>query len=288
MAAKAEANRLMAAEHPSEKAVVRKLAPIQKKYQLTSAQVVQEARDERTVKYHVKLAINPETDTDSLVDPSRLNLITVSPKFKFRSSPGRNTKSEFDRQLSLQEATMNGMDVQKWLRNRARWSAPGGGRSTEGTKEQADVLENERLAFRKRALDERTAAYLARGLSATDAADRAQLFVNRLLERVRLPTNRSKYKNQQLPDDFGTVVQNEMWRKVALHALDQVAGGEGTDLRGVGGESEDKSIGRQWVSEPRIDNIEKEVKAQVKAFKLTDENLSSVSMNVKLLPFDEV
>ena len=150
------------------------------------------------------------------------------------------------------------------------------------------MLENERLAFRKRALDERTAAYLARGLSATDAADRAQLFVNRLLERVRLPTNRSKYKNQQLPDDFGTVVQNEMWRKVALHALDQVAGGEGTDLRGVGGESEDKSIGRQWVSEPRIDNIEKEVKAQVKAFKLTDENLSSVSMNVKLLPFDEV
>ena len=285
-AALKEANRILDADHPGEAGVLAKLQPLKARYGLTALSLVAETRDQQKVKYHVHLVINPEVDSKPQEARTQLDEIMVDPKFKFATG-GRGKAPEFERQLQIQQTAMNAMNVAKWLANRSNWGTPGGGeRSPEGTRKQAEVLERERDAFRQRAMADRTAAYKARGLGEQDAAVAAVAFVNRLLARELMPTNRSKYKHERLTDQFGVDVENEMWRKVALHALDQVAGGEGTEIVGVGGESEDKSIGRQWVVGGRITKIQENVEGQVKKYKLTEEQKGQVKMNVKLLPYD--
>ena len=286
-AAVAEANRIMRDEHPSEDKVLQRMEPLKRQFRLTRIEVVTDARDAQKVKYHLKLVINPDAPTVALVDPTRLNRIEVEPKFKMKKK-GRGQRGEFDRQLGLQQETMNDMFVDVWLANRARWVSTGGARSLEGTKKQADTLEAERNAFRDRARAERTAAYKQRGLDDATATAEAFKFVNELLERYVTPTNRSRYVRAWHVDFFGTKVENEMYRKVALHALDQVAGGEGDDIRGVGGESEDKSLGIQWVKPDRIGKLQAKVEAQIKELGLKPANLKTVRMHVNLLPIEEV
>ena len=235
--------------------------------------------------FHAELVINPKAGTDALTDPTQLDRIEVKPPFEFTKNP-KNDQTEFERQLKMQESAMNAMDVAKWQANRNNYKGgdDDAGRSAEGTKEQAKVLLAEINAFRRRVLAERKAAYVKAGKSSVDAETQANEFVNRLLERVTTATNRSKFLRPYETDADGTRVKNEVFRVDALHALDQVAGGDPKDPRGVGGRSENRSIGRQWAAKGRIDGIETQVNAQIKTFQLKPEDLAKVKMNVALFP----
>ena len=289
-AAVAEANRILNADHPSEKEATKKLLPLKAKYRLTNIELVEDSRTDKKVTFHANLIINPGKPTTTLTDPTKLDAITVKPLFKFTQSP-KNNRGEFVRQLTMQQSAMCAMNVAQWIKNRTQYKKASkeddDGRSAEGTKKQAKVLAAETTAFQIRVTKARIDAYKKAGMSAAEAAKTATSFVNKLMTRITTSTNRSKFKNAQLTDTDGTVVVNEVYRVDALHALDQVAGGEATDLRGVGGRSENRSIGRQWAAENRIENIQTQVEAQIKTFKIKAEDQPKVSMNVTLLPITD-
>lgn len=228
-----------------------------------------------------------------LRDPRRLNQIELQQAFIYTPpAPGREYRSsegEFARQLQLQEGAINNMKVDRWQANvqafANRASSGADPRDAEGTRRQAQVLENERNAFVARAIQARRDAYVARGMSEREAGIAAQRFVNLLTERVVTATNRSRYVRHEARDPITQeMIQNEVYRRVALHRLDQVAGGEGTDIVGLGGESEDKSIGKQWkIGNPnRIDQLRRGADDQIRALRIRPDDLRILFMHVRL------
>ncbi len=238
-----------------------------------------------------------------LQDPLRLNNIRVVP---FEVAPQRDpnfpdyervSEAEFRRQLTMQQETINGMKVDRWLSN-VNMFATSGARSTEGSRMQEEENIAARDAFRDRITADRTAAYqhAPYNRSADDARIAADRFVAHLMERAPRPqrpgvATRTTFVRPYATDPItGEQIRNEVYRTTALHSLDQVAGGSGTDLAGQGGASEDYSIGIQWVRPPRsnpsagrrVDQIRNAVNEQVTRLQIRRGDLSVLSMNVTL------
>lgn len=66
--------------------------------------------------------------------------------------------------------------------------------------------------------------------------------------------------------------------KAALHDPDQIAGGHGTNITGLGNSGINSSLGSQWKT--RIENIEAQVKEQAKD--MTPEQMQNTKLNIKL------
>ncbi len=255
----------------------RRLAEIKKRYNLTRADIVVDERKKGTTIFHAELEINPVAKSKKVgemdsIDPP----ISVTPAFFCKKTLN---KDEFKRQIEIQESTINAMDVHTWFANRKRFEKEG--RSAEGTKLQRQTLDAEYAAFRARLIADRSKVYRKQyGLAAPEALAKAEGFANKLLAYTTTATGRRRFKISKLTDAAdGTTIENELYKKAALHALDQVAGGSGTDIVGLGGAREDFSLGAQWKGQ-RVENLEEKVKQEVKG-KKADE-LKKIKMNVKL------
>lgn len=181
---------------------------------------------------------------------AQLFKITADPPFV----PGKgHDLLEFERQILGQQAGMNKLTVDEFLANRDAYlkkladeKAMGkkhpSGRSTEGTKAQRD--------YRKKY-----------------EADR--------IKELR--------KNEKLSyDDAKARAQEEMKGKAALHDPDQVAGGPGTNITGLGDSDINSSIGSQWEKQGRIDKIDAQIREAAK--NMTEEERKNTLLNVHLYP----
>jgi hypothetical protein len=283
-AAKVQADQILAADHPSEKAVLRKLEPLKSRYRLTSLTVSPMTATADEKRYKVKLVINPELETDPVTNRKRLDKVQVSPAFKMKASLDQGA---FLAQLGEQESVMNSMDVAKWLANRARFEqdkkTTGSGRG-EGSEEAArKVWQRETAALEMKVTTNRRAAYLAAKKSDADARRMAGEFFNKLITR-KGRQGPAAFVYPQLVDPIdNAVIVNELFGKAALHRLDQVAGGDPKDVKELGSEREDYSIGKQW-SQLRLKSIHDHIDSQKAKHKLKEEELSSIQMHVGLLP----
>ena len=283
-AAKREADKILIADHPSEKAASRKLQPLVTQYHLTSINVVQMGASGDVGRYRVKLVINPELETDPVTNRKRLDKIQVSPPFKLKSSLN---ESEFLSQLGEQESVMNSMDVAKWLANRARFEKSkkdtGSGRGPGSDEAARKVWQRETAALEMQVTTERKAAYIAAGKSETDARRMAGDFFNKLTAR-KGRSGPAAFLHESLVDPIDKkVIVNTLYGKAAVHRLDQVAGGDPTDVQELRSEREDYSIGKQW-SQRRLKSIHDGIDSQKSKYKIKEEDLSSVQMQVGLLP----
>jgi hypothetical protein len=273
----AETNTALA-EESRQAAAKRSLKRIKERYRLTRAEIVVDERKKGTTLFHAELEINPIAKSKKVgemdfIDPP----IKVTPNFFCKKTLDQ---VEFKRQIKIQEDTINAMNVHKWLANRFRFKNEG--RSAEGTKLQRQTLDAEFGLFRARLTAERANVYKKKfGLSETDAKTKAEGFANRLLAYTMTPAGRRRFKISQLTDSAydSKVIQNELFKKAALHAVDQVAGGEGTDIVGLGGAREDFSIGAQWRGQ-RIEKLQENVEKEVKNKK--DDERKNIRMNVTL------
>jgi hypothetical protein len=84
---------------------------------------------------------------------------------------------------------------------------------------------------------------------------------------------KSRTEAKQLADEF-------MKDKAALHDPDQIAGGNGDNVTGLGDSRVNSSIGSQWKT--RIDGIETQVREQAK--NMTPEQIKNTKLNVHLYP----
>jgi hypothetical protein len=272
-----EANKALGEEgrrRPAE----RKLKEIAKKYRLTRADIVVDETKRGTTFFHAELEINPIAKSNKagemdFIDPP----LKVAPAFFCKKSLD---KAEFARQVKLQQDAINAMDVHTWLANRQRFVREG--RSAEGTKAQRKLMDDAFAKFRARVVTERRGVYRKAPYndSLPQAQAKAEAFANRLLAYTE-KNGRRVFKNTQWTDreHDGKTIENELHGQAALHRLDQVAGGGGTDLAGLGGEREDFSLGAQW-NGGRINNLEKGVKKEVKGKKAAE--LKNIRMSVEM------
>ena len=292
--AKKDADKILEKEHPSEKAVMKKLNPIAKKYKLTSITIVPGESTAEVGRYKVKLVINPELETNPTTNRKRLDKIDVAPKFVIKKSASDPDKSlneaEFKSQLGEQQAAMNAMTVSKWLANRAKFekdkAANKGkrnpGRDPAGDEAAKALWQRETNAYRAEVIPERTAAYMAKGLKEDDAKNKAADFFNRLIAKTG-KKGPNPFANRELYDPIDKkTIKNRFFGKSALHTLDQVAGGDPKAVEKLGEGREDFSIGKQW-SQRRLASIHKGIDTQKAKYKLVDTELDNVEMHVDLL-----
>ncbi|HSK74268.1 MAG TPA: polymorphic toxin type 15 domain-containing protein [Pyrinomonadaceae bacterium] len=288
-AAKREADQILSNDNPSEKKANKKLKPLVSKYKLTSINVVTMDATADVGRYRVKLVINPELETNPVTNRKRLDKIQVAPPFKLKSS--LNEKDFMD-QLTEQQEVMNSMDVAKWLANRAKFESlkaankgkkRNPGRDPAGDKAAELVWERETNKFEAEVVSERIAAYKAKGKTEAEARPLAQSFFKKLISKTG-KQGPNPFAYPSLVDNVDKkLIINRLYGKSALHRLDQVAGGEATDVKDLGSGREDFSIGKQW-SQRRLKSIHDGIDAQKTKYKIKDEELSNVEMNVGLLP----
>jgi Domain of unknown function (DUF4157)/Novel toxin 15 len=268
------------AKESRRKKAEKKLAAIEKTYRLTKAELVVDEQKGGTTFFHAALEINPVAKSKTVgekdyIDPA----INLDPPFVCKESLNRQ---EFERQVAIQQAAMNAMNVSQWLKNLDKFADEG--RSKVGSAKQARLRDLAYDQFFATVVNERSDFYQANyGMAKPIALSKATGFANRLLAYQAGTDGRRRFKNSQLTEDRaygGAVIKNELYKQAALHTLDQVAGGSGEELEPeLGGAREDFSIGAQWKG-GRIVKLRKNVENEVKS--VSKEDLENVEMRVKL------
>ena len=211
------------ADHDS---VAKSLKDIKQKYNLTSIELVKDSEDPTSETDHVLVVINPQKTTK----PKKF--VKGMPERKVYFEHGSYDAGEYKRQLVMQQKTIWGMKVYKWMENRAafvaRRDAPGSksGRDKDSAKLQREHREGAELSW----ITNRTAELL-KGISKPTAAD----------QTAALKKAKNDWKDQ-----------------AALHPLDQVAGG-GPKPTDMGDTYVNSSIGSTWRTQ--IDDIYKTCEA---------------------------
>ena len=158
--------------------------------------------------------------------------IKAEPPFERNSNHDVN---EFKKQIEGQEAGMNKLTVDEFLKNRDRYLEEG--RSKEGSAEQH--------RYREQVRAEKVAEYRGQGYNRREA--------------------------NKMADSY-------MSDKAALHAPDQVAGGDPTNITGLGDSRINSSLGSQWKT--RIDAIDAQIREQ--AADMTPEQRATTYLNIEL------
>lgn len=144
-------------------------------------------------------------------------------------------KTEYQRQLGMQEASINGMTVRQWLANRSRFAARG--RDPRSSGAQAKEREAIKTAIIQRLVKPAKGPTTNPKLGAHEKAGIADIF--------------AKGTDDQRLNGFGAVAAANraaswMSGQRALHSPDQVGGGEYDDLTGMGMTAVNSSIGSNW------------------------------------------
>lgn len=118
-------------------------------------------------------------------------------------------------------------------------------------------------------------AYLENGRSLEGS--RAQENYRAQFLQDRIETN---IENGMLRDEARAEAETYMSDKAALHDPDQVAGGHGENVTGLGDSKINSSLGSQWAKKGRIDAIHTQIREQ--AASMTPEEQANTYLNINL------
>jgi hypothetical protein len=156
--------------------------------------------------------------------------------------PEKGTKEEMDRQLKEQQDAINNMTPDEILENLKRFEPGGSGRPNDS---------KERQAARDQAYSKK----------------RSEIFDELMKKNPTMDPYEADIEASKQATEF-------MKGKDATHVLDWIAGGDG-EISGVGGSSENRSIGSQWKHDVRKRDALKKAAEAAKA-------AGKDKMNVKL------
>jgi hypothetical protein len=195
------------------------LKSIKEQYRLTTLDLVTDRSVEKKETDHLHGEINPVMDGDPV--DFVVGMPTVTIDFDAKSY----NKTEYSRQLRMQQSALRAMKIFQWLAGRtaflARKAATGSGRDS-----QSKALQE---AFRAQERNKRISAKIAELMASGDSLEAAQ------------------------------PKAEDWWNKqAALHPLDQVAGG-GAQPTDMGDSAINSSIGASWNSSQRLGKIKETV-----------------------------
>jgi hypothetical protein len=203
----------------SPKQVKKGLKSIKEQYRLTTLDLVTDRSVEKKETDHLHGEINPVMDGDPV--DFTVGMPTVTVDFDAKSY----NKTEYSRQLRMQQSALRAMKIFQWIAGRtaflARKTATGSGRDP-----QSKALQE---AFRAQERNKRISAKIAELMASGDSLEAAQ------------------------------PKAEDWWNKqAALHPLDQVAGG-GAQPTDMGDSAINSSIGASWNSSQRLGKIKETV-----------------------------
>ena len=203
----------------SPKRVKQGLKSIKDQYRLTTFDLVTDRSAEKKETDHLHGEINPVMNGDPV--DFMVGMPTVTVDFDAKSY----NKTEYSRQLRMQQSTLRAMKIYQWIAGRtaflSRKAATGSGRDP-----QSKALQE---AFRAQERNKRISAKIAELMASGDSLDAA------------------------------TPKAEDWWNKqAALHPLDQVAGG-GAQPTDMGDSAINSSIGASWNSSQRLGKIQETV-----------------------------
>lgn len=184
-----------------------------------------------TIEDGISLQPMPEELGDVKYLVSKIKKITSKP---FKWNPKHNF-DEFMRQLKGQEAGLNSLTVDDFIKNRDEYLE--NGRSKLGSATQK--------RFRDQARANKVAEFRAKGYGRSEA--------------------------KSMADDF-------MDNNAALHDPDQIAGGFGDNVTGMGDRGVNSSLGSQWKN--NIDDIDSQVREVAES--MTESEKKSTYLNIEL------
>jgi hypothetical protein len=177
------------------------------------------------------------------------------------------------------------MFIAGWIKNRKAFTAPGGGRESAGDYDIKRLKEQFEAQLKKGGKPQRPPP-TGKTARLAELFDIAQTELERMRQEQIV-----KHLAKTPPIDLSTPANADTLRakvraqfkaSAGLHRLDQFAGGEGTDIAGLGGLREDVSIGAAWAQasknyESRASTIQKFIEDKV------DKSVwASETMKVKL------
>lgn len=296
----------------SRETLERALGVLRTRYSLTGLTVA-----ERNRQWYVTATINPtlsnpvapvagSAGSPPRPMPAQTTRITVTPPF-VKGRNLQNQQAEYDRQVGLQEAGINGMNVAEWERNRASYVAR---RSAPGSRSGRDpATATDQANLRARVLDEMTRRLqLARNATAAfpslGAYELGQMMgIYAANATTGTPPNvRDNIVQGFTAGQAASLAGGWLRTQHALHSPDQVAGGSRLDasgavsanqgLTGVGLANVNMSIGSQWGTsgQARVQSISTQLSAFLATAVpggppvTTDAEKSLIRMNVSMLP----
>jgi hypothetical protein len=213
-----EATALLQAPDATAASVAKKLPAIKSKYKMTELSV--DAHDSGATKQTLRIhgAINPVEDGPPTEKPKGMEPMTVDFPCKASLLPKLD---EYKRQLREAQGALSNMTIETWLKNREAFfqrkaaAKAAGRKNPEGRDPKGTALQ---AAAREKAV-------------------------------IALVTQLTKANPTLSYDDARKQAMASLADKMATHKLDQVAGGEGTDISDELGDARiDTSIGAAWPS----------------------------------------
>jgi hypothetical protein len=205
--AMAEADHYLEDDSLDPDEVSKKLAALRSQYKLKSLTLVTEAKTDETETDHVEGENSPPKKTPSKKRIVKMPNVPVT----FECDTAQFDPSEFQDQLSGQQAGLNKMKVDQWDKNRSAYTAraasspSGSGRDPRGASAQQKFREQERTRL--------------------------------IAEKIAAGSTPKQAENE---------VAKFMKTQAALHDPDQVAGGDPTKITKLGSKYINSSIGSQW------------------------------------------
>ena len=235
---------------------------------------------------HVKVGDGSEVIEEGKL-LKKMPLMEVSFNVKTKGKRGKEGLNfdEFSRQLSLQQNGINAMTIQIWVVNKTNFKSSA---EVAGKRDPKGDYDIKRLkdSFEKQLNGE---PLIPRPNDLDEGGER----LYQLMELAQAELQRMKIaavtKNPELakPENSAKLIEEvriAFKASTGLHRIDQIAGGSGRDIAGLGGEREDFSIGAAWAHAKgdylsRVDTIHRNIE------KLVDKTVFPIEkMNLKLTP----
>ena len=190
---------------------------------------------------HVQVGEGMEDSAGGLTKMPQM-VITFYVKTKSKSGRPGLDKAEFDRQLGIQKTAINNMVIKTWIENRTKFNLEG--REPRGDTDIKHLKASFEAQLNGAPLPPKPASPDARVQQIYKLMELAQAELQRMrLENVAKNPDLAKPENSV---NLTAAVRKQFMASAGLHRVDQIAGGGGTDIAGLGGEREDFSIGAAW------------------------------------------
>jgi uncharacterized protein DUF4157/putative RNase toxin 15 of polymorphic toxin system len=212
--------------------------------------------------------------------------ITPAIKVKFTTYPGIDL-GEYARQLGLQQSAINNMFVEDWMTRRMQFAERRAATGKSGrhplSKQAQDAL---RVAVKQRLI-----FYLTHGVNATGPD--VNLVKNDSYQREFVDGVFASYSDTTrrkgiAESSASSIVESWMKSQHALHSPDQVAGGEYTELTGVGLAGVNTDIGSNWGGYDKpvhlANKLEQDTRQALAKLKVRRAFWRQIKMNVNLTP----
>jgi hypothetical protein len=273
-----EGTKILEDPKASPKAVAKKLPAIRKKYKLTTLEVVVGGTSGNKELDFIEGTINPGKKGSSVPKAKEMEMVMadfVPKEADLRRGKEAMDKDEFKRQLKIQQAKIKTMTIEEWLKNRDQFAKTKAAAQARGV-QNPEGRDPAGKAVMEEEKKKATAKLAEKIYDARVTAERFSRIAKLVKEQKLSYADAVSRAEQQIRAEARAAAEADMAKKVPLHRVDQIAGGAGTDIAGMGDDRINSAIGAAWPKKA------KEIEAKAKEVPEEDRKTSKMKVTITM------